>query len=83
MIAWFISKAIILYAVFIWAWSYLMHTYIGIVTPLANKELQIIGIVNITKLGPSENPNFEIAVYHRDAADMQDSLFDFTLESLR
>ena len=37
----------------------------------------------MTKLGPSFDPNSEVAVYHRDAADMQDSLFDFKLESLR
>jgi len=69
--------------VLIIAWSYCVRTYIEIVTPVANKELQVIGIGNITKLGPSFDPNFEVAVYHRDAANMQDSLFDFKLESLR
>lgn len=82
-ISWFIIKAIIFYAVLIVGWSFCVSTYVGVVTPIANKELQIMGVSDMTKLGPSLDPNFEVAVYHRDAAAMQDSLFDFKLESLR
>jgi hypothetical protein len=83
IISWFIIKAIIFYTVLIVAWSFCVGSYVNIIMPVANKELQIIGVGNITKLGPSLDPKFEVAVYHRDAAAMQDSLFDFKLESLR
>ncbi|MBI1804249.1 MAG: hypothetical protein HY033_05615 [Ignavibacteriae bacterium] len=79
----FILTAIVVYAFALWGWSYLVPPYTGIVTAIANEELHIVGLENVTKLGPSLDPAYEIAVYHRDAADMQDSLFDFKLESLR
>lgn len=72
-----------MYAILIVGWAYLLPPYISIVSGLSNEELHVLGIENITKLGPSLDPNSEVAVYHRDAADMQDSLFDFKLESLR
>lgn len=83
MIARFIIRAIVLYAVLMVGWGYLLQPYIGVVTALSNRELHVLGIETITKLGPSLDPNSGVAVYHRDAADMQDSLFDFKLESLR
>lgn len=79
----FIGTAIILYALFYWAWSYTIPFYSLIVTSVTNEELHILGLDAITKTGPSFDPKFDIAVYHRDAAEMQDSLFDFKLESLR
>ncbi|MBI1805520.1 MAG: hypothetical protein HYR76_00550 [Ignavibacteria bacterium] len=82
-IGWFILRAIFLYALLFWGWSYIIHDYMGIVTPLVNKELQILGVANITQIGPSRDPRFDVAVYHRDAAGMDDSLFDFKLESIR
>jgi len=71
------------YAIALWGWTYLLQPYTVAVTTIANEELHILGLDKLTRLGPSLNPAFEIAVYHRDAADMQDSLFDFKLESLR
>ncbi len=82
-IGWFIARAIIVYAVLFWGWSYLVTSYMSVVTPIANKELQVLGVADITWMGPSQNPSFEVAVYHRDAAGDRDSLFDFKLESIR
>lgn len=81
-LGWFLFHTIILYAFFFWLWSYAVPTYVDIITPIANKELQILGIASITKMGPSLDQGFEVAVYHREAAKMQDSLFDFKLESI-
>ena len=52
------------------------------VTTLANKELQLIGIANITRLGPSGEQTDVIGVYHRKAAQMQEVLFDFKIETV-
>ena len=79
----FILTAIVCYALALWGWSYLIQPCLGIVTAVANEELHILGLDKTTKLGPSLDPAYEIAVYHRDAADMQDSLFDFKQEALR
>ncbi|MDI6766045.1 MAG: hypothetical protein QME52_04395 [Bacteroidota bacterium] len=81
-LGWFLFHTIILYAFFFWLWSFAVPTYVGIITPISNKELQILGIASITKMGPSLDQGFEVAVYHREAAKMQDSLFDFKLESI-
>ena len=72
-----------MYALLFWGWSYLVASYMSVVTPIANKELQVLGVAGITWMGPSQDPSFEVAVYHRDAAGDRDSLFDFKLESIR
>jgi hypothetical protein len=79
----FICLAIIFYALFFWLWSYVHPPYTAIITSFANEELHVLDIDAITRTGPSLDPKYDIAVYHRDAADMQDSLFDFRLESIR
>jgi len=79
----FIATAIVCFALALWGWSYLVRPYTTIITTIANEELHILGLDKTTRLGPSLDPAFEIAVYHKDAAAMQDSLFDFKLETLR
>jgi hypothetical protein len=53
------------------------------VTTLANKELQLLGIVNITRLGYLGDQGYMIGVYHRKTAHMQEELFDFKKETSR
>ena len=79
----FICRSILFYAVFFWCWSYCVPYYTSVITSVTNEELHILGLDAITRTGPSLDPKYDIAVYNRDAAAMQDSLFDFKLESLR
>jgi len=78
----FIAKAIFVYALLFLAWSYAIPTYLIVVTSLANKELQVIGIVKVTRLGPTSGQDDAVGVYHRAAAEMQEVLFDFRIETV-
>lgn len=82
-IGWFIGRAIALYAAFLFCWAPLLPKYVAAVTPVSNLELRALGVANTTRLGPSRDPRYEVAVYHREAAGMSDSLFDFKIEAFR
>ena len=81
-ICWYILRVIFLYALLFWGWSHLIPSYIGVVTTVANKALQVLGLIETTRLAPSELSGFDVGVYHRRAANMQATLFAFKLESI-
>ena len=83
LIVWFIVRAIVLYALLFWLWSYAVPSYINAMIPFANKELQVLGLSKLTRLGPTTDPRFQIGVYNRYAANMEDALFNINLESIR
>jgi len=49
----------------------------------ANKELQVLGLSGLTRFGPATDPGYQIGVYNRYAAGMEDALFNLNLESIR
>ena len=83
LIVWFIVRAIVLYALLFWLWSYAVPSYVDALIPFANKELQVLGLSSLTRLGPSTDARYQIGVYNRDAAKMEDALFNINLESIR
>ena len=83
IIALFVLRAVILYAVLFWSWSYAVPAYIDVLIPFANKELQILGLSELTRFGPATDPSYHIGVYNRYAAGMEDALFNLNLESIR
>ncbi len=81
-VAFFLLKAALIFAVCIAAWTVAVHRYAMIPASIANGALHLAEIDAITWLGPSANAEYDIAVFHRDAAGRRDSLFDFRVESL-
>ncbi len=78
----FLFRVIILYALLYWIWSYCIPTYLQMIMGLANKELQIVGVGNITRFGTSVDEPNGIGVYHQKAAQMQAVLFDIKIETI-
>ncbi len=52
------------------------------VIPLANTELQILGIKNVTRFGPTTHIIDGVGVYHREIDQMQNVFFDLKIETV-
>ncbi len=81
-IAFFLLKAGVIFALCIAAWTFAVRYYAVVPASIANGALHLAEIDDITWLGRSANPEYDVAVFHRDAAGERDSLFDFRVESL-
>ncbi len=79
----FAFRAACIFAVGVVAWSFLVGPYTVLPAAAGNRILHLGGIDTVTSIGRSASPEYDIAVFHRDAAGTADSLFDFRIQSLR
>ncbi len=78
----FLLKTAVIFTAGVVIWGFAVRQYAAVPASIANRGLHLAEIDRITWLGASGNPEYDIAVFHRDAAGTSDSLFDFRMASL-